>query len=360
MKGETVYLCLQPKEENSYWADRILEGIRSGIKELGLKLFFLDPNHVLPEVRGRYVLVSGSRIDWLQTTVFLLLEKGAHPIIVNACMLPFRSLRCSGVVFELEEILESCLNALKEKGKKRVALLGVRRDSASDHAKVSAFESSFASFEKQEILWAEKDVANCVSLFSESLAKEKYDAVICANDTVAVHLLKEHPLSGVDVIGIGNSYLGAGIGLSSICFDYYEMGKAGVSLYQILSAKKENCHVIVSLPCYFENRNSARLSLCSSPAAAKQTASENQDYFRHPDVENMIRIEAIFQSGDEVDRAILYGIARGESVEKISSKLYFSDRAIRYRLTKLVKRYGFSGRGELEETLKQVFFLKNK
>ena len=354
MKSEYVYLFLQPKEEYSFWTDRILEGIRQGVKETGGKLFVLDQNRVLPDLRDRNVLVAGSQIDWLQNTVSLLLEKEAHPIIVNACMLPFRSLRCSGVVFELEEILESCLNGLKEKGKKRIALLGVGRDSAADRAKVDAFTRTAASFEKGDIIWAESNFDALVESFLSSLPEEKYDAVICANDTVAIQLLKAKKTSHIDIIGIGNSYVGAFLGLTSICFNYFEMGKAAVSLYYTLSQKKSPCHMILSLPCYLENRDSAGISL---PRHLPPKLSPSpDDRFHHPKTQNILRVEAMLQNSDDIDRAILYGIARGENTESIAAKLYFSDRAVRYRLTKLVNRYGFSGRLPLEEALKSAFF----
>ncbi len=364
MKPDTVCLLMEPKEKHSYWADRILHGIQTGIKEAGSLLCASTDLSSFPDLSSRPVLVAGSGTDWLLGTVSLLLKQGAHPVIVNACMLPFRGLRCSGVVFELEEILQSCLEGLLAKGKTRCALLGVRQDTAADAAKVSAFRRYAPFFEQSDVIFAQSDLESCVEAFATNLSEQGYDAVLCANDTVAIRLIhhldqQSFDRKGLDIIGIGNSYVGAGIGLSSIEFDYFEMGRAAVGLHQTLSQHQTDCHMIVSLPCRMVWRESAVLPHIP-PALPRHTPSgEKADYFHHSQVENLIRIESMFQSGDETDRALLYGYAKGESSDTIAENLFFSGRAVRYRLTKLMKKHGFESRAAMKEALKQAFSSKN-
>lgn len=71
-------------------------------------------------------------------------------------------------------------------------------------------------------------------------------------------------------------------------------------------------------------------------------------------MQNIIKVETVLQSVDPHDREILFGIARGENCDVIAEKLFFSDRAVRYRLSNIVRRFGFRDRKELEDALRRA------
>jgi UDP-glucose:(heptosyl)LPS alpha-1,3-glucosyltransferase len=63
------------------------------------------------------------------------------------------------------------------------------------------------------------------------------------------------------------------------------------------------------------------------------------------------KVKAILQAGDELNRQIVLGLMEGKSAEAIAKALFLSTRAVRYRITNLVKRHGFADKSALMEAL---------
>lgn len=363
MKQEQLYVLMQPEAKNSYWADHIRNGIRDGVREWNDTVCAVNPTDSAPDFSGRHVLVVGSNIDWLEASATQLMHKGAHPVIVNACMLPVRHFRCSGVVFELEEMMHKCLALLRSAGRKHTVLLGANPNSVTDHVKADAFAKTAAGLQPGDIVWAEGNLDRCIAGFAEDLASSDCDSVICANDTAAVCLIRCLTSMGyrlpeqLYIIGMGNSHVGANLktGLTSVMFDYHEMGKTAVRLYHNLCQSPVPCHSTVSLPCRLVIRDSAPLNDKGFiPEILPMVTHPGGSYFDSSVIQNIIRVEAMLQAGDADDREILFGIARGESCDTIADKLFFTDRTVRYRLKKLVKQFGFENRADLEAALRQA------
>ncbi|MBQ8508286.1 MAG: substrate-binding domain-containing protein [Clostridia bacterium] len=359
MNNEPLYVLIQPETRNSYWADNIRTGIREAAREWRDAICAIDPARAetLPDLNERRVLVVGNDAAWLEPALSRLMNRGAQPIIVNACMLPVRQFRCSGVVFELEEMLDQCLARLNASGRRRTVLLGVNPGSVTDHVKADAFGRP------EDIIWSPGRLDDCVSDFIDRLDETGFDSVICANDTVAVCLVQQLLALGcklperLHIIGMGNSYVGAQlkIPLTSVMFDYRQMGEAAVRLYHSLCASPLPCHMTVSLPCRLIVRESAPVG--SKPAASPippVIPQPQRSYFDSDMVQNIIRAEAMLQAGDTIDREILFGIARGETCDAIAERLFFSSRAVRYRIANLVKQYGFENRPALEDAIRRA------
>lgn len=362
VKQEPLYVLLQPEIRHSYWSEQIREGIREGAREGQDPVCAVSLAEKQPELEGKYVLTVGNRIRWLEESVEQLHRRGAHPVIVNAAMLPVRHFRCSGVLFELEEILSRCVEALADAGRKRTALLGVSESSVTDRRKAEAF-CKIPGCREEDVFWAEGRLEDCVSRFAEGLDGSDYDAALCANDTTAVcliHCLRRKgivPPERLYVVGMGNSFVGAGMtpGLTSVRFDYHEMGVTAVRLYHSLRQSRTDCHMTVSLPCRLVVRASAPLkALPAGPVPASRADALPQDYFGGDEVQNIIRIETVLQSGDWTDREILFGLLRGESCDGMAERLFLSNRAVRYRLAHILRQYDFASRAELEAALRRA------
>lgn len=364
MKNRPLYARFAPEAQNSYWADLIREGIAEGAREWGYTLLALSEEEMPAEIRDRSVLVVGHRADWLENSLSLLSERGAKPVIVNACMLPLHRLRYSGITFELEGMLARLLALLREAGRKSAVLLGTSPSSLSDRVKEDAFLRAMGEGAAPDAVFrAEGRLEDCIDRFVTELPQTGWDAVICANDTAAVCLIHRLKRAGVRlpddlyIVGMGNFYAERMLPLSltSVMFDYRAMGRAAVELYHNLEKSRTDCRMRVSLPCHLAIRSSAPLSEGHTPLSERelQPPAENS-YFVGETVENIIRTEAMLQASDPADREILYGIARGEDCEEIAERLFFSGRAVRYRLKKLLARFGIRSRAELADILRYV------
>lgn len=261
-------------------------------------------------------------------------------------MLPIHRSKCSGVVFELEEAVRFCSCYLMKEKHERIAFLGANVHSVSDIAKCKAFGDPANTFV------AESTIEDCVDSFLELLPQRKYNGVICANDTVAIYLINRMRAVGYSlpddcyVIGMGDSCLGANhnLSVSSIMFNYTEMGEQAVNLYHVISKFPSPCHHTVSLPCCFIARASTGESeptgipiLLPREANDENSVSENT-YFSGKSSQKILELEAILQRCDLTDRQILFGLMRGKSNEKIAEQVFLTPRAVRYRINNFFKR----------------------
>lgn len=359
MKNGILYVFAQPGTNSYYWAKSIFDGIRQAASEWRDNLRFCSPDDegIASEIKDEYVLAVGNDCRWMESVIHRIVKCGAHPIVVNASMMPIEQFRCSGVVFELEETLRHCVELFRASGRKRTALLGLNPTSVADSVKAEAFD------EKNDIIFAQNGIEECVRSFVDGLPESGYDSVICSNDTVAVCLVKLMQKRGfvlpesLYIVGMGNSYVGSEISvpLTGISFDYRKMGEMAVRLYHNLRTCHLTCHMIASLPCGLVIRSSAPIDINKSVRRTESSLEMNESgYFTGRTVNEIINTEAMFQDADDIDREILLGVARGEDCDSIAERIFLSGRAIRYRLAKIVKKHGYSDRNELKSALRRV------
>lgn len=345
-------MLAQPRHENSYWTDAINSGIYNAALRYGDRVEQLKSDDDLHRASGAYVLTVGYYTDWLESRLTALDLVRANPVIVNACMLPLQRCQYSGVVFELEKIISDCVSGLYGAGAHRIAFLGANPSSVTDRVKCSAFPS------QRDVIFAGRHIDECVDRFIDSLGMTGYDAALCANDTVAVCLYSHLTRRGIHIpddfliFGMGNSYIGSRLRtpLTSISFDYREMGEQAVRLVHFLRRNAGGCHVTFSLPCRLIVRSSAgniREPGVSTSESRSSVGKEDSGYFGGSEIDNIIRVEAILQSADEIDREIIFALAAGSTSEQIAEQVWLSERAVRYRVSNLLRRCGIKSRAEL-------------
>ena len=344
MKNQAIYYVVQPKTEGSFWVNNIKTGIFEAARDMQCVPCMLEPSTAgtLPRLEKQPVLVVGNEDVWLESESRQLSALGARCIIVNGSMQDTEENASSGVVFELQKAISDSLKYLKYSGCKRVALLGVNPHSVSDLSKCKAFANP------KNIIWADKELELCVLDFIAHFEQWGYDAVICANDTVAICLVqnmlkqKFRLPEELFILGMGNSYIGSTlpVPLTSIDFNYCQMGKAAVKLYAFLMENSDCGRVVSYLPCALVIRESAPLKqFQDAPLYGDAFTHMYGEYFEGKNVQNIVQAEAIMQSADETDRTIILGLLRGETAEELAQSLFLSTRAVRYRITNLIKKY---------------------
>lgn len=352
MSSSPVYVLMQPKVRNSYWVANTMAGIDRGLIKYKDKLCIIDTSNMdgmsdlVYSIYKKPVLLVGSDSDWLNDNVNMLMGYDAIPILVNGCMLPIHRSKCSGVVFELEEAVRFCAHYLKKENHDRIAFLGANVHSVSDIAKSEAFGDPDNTFV------ADGTIEACVDSFLDLLPQRRFNGVICANDTVAIYLINRMRAMGYSlpndcyVIGMGDSCLGANhtLSVSSIMFNYSEMGEQAVNLYHMIAKSPSPCHHTVSLPCCFIARASTGESEPTGrPIIPPQEVNNvnsvaKTTYFSGKSSQKILELEAILQGCDLTDRQILFGMMRGESNEQIAEQVFLTPRAVRYRINNFFNR----------------------
>ncbi len=352
MSATPLFVLMQPKISNSYWVANILSGIDRALLKYHDRLCILDAagtNGLSDPIYNLYkqpVLLIGSDVGWIDRSINMLLSYEAIPILVNGSMLPIHKFVCSGVVFELEEALNYCKEYLRGYSRERIAFLGAHSHSASDIAKSLAFGDSENTYS------ATSTIESCVDSFLEAMPSKKYNGIICANDTVAIYLINKMKALGYDlprdcyVIGMGDSCLGANhtISVTSVTFDYTQMGEQAVNLYHTVAKAPSPCHHTVSLPCCLIVRESTGGGEAATGIPIRRQVpfevcqEEPDNYFMGEYTQKILELEAILQKCDQADKQIIFGMMRGEGNERIAERVYLTPRAVRYRINNLFKR----------------------
>ncbi len=359
MKNQLIFIVSDKREHSSFWESNIRLGIRQGVSRFDDDICELDENILSTgRISGEYVLVVGGTADFSEHTARLIEDAGAHPVIVNAGMLPSHTAKYSGIVFGLESIVGDCMSLLKETGRTRTVMFGLHKNSLSDRIKHEAFGDGDAIFVSGHI-------EDCAEEFVRTnMICERYDSALCANDTAALCLIRSLNKLGVRVpedfavIGFGNSYVGANlpVPLTSVDFDYRLMGEEAVRLIHMLYDNPNSLSVKVTLPCRLMVRATTGIQTSKKEDIRQQYPIENprREYFDGDTARDILRCEEIFQSCKQTDRDILLYLLSGETIEHIAEKLSLSDRAVRYRVRKLTEKYGFTSRGDMTSFMSAI------
>lgn len=218
------------------------------------------------------------------------------------------------------------------------------------------------------MLPGENPISERIEAFLKQFEEMNIDAVICANDTIAIQLINRMLNEGFKipedlyVIGMGNSLLGQKISipLTSIEFDYEEMGHQAFNLWKYIQRSSCNVHMEVSVPCKFIPRASTGdfdqfetefVSVSGAQVADKGIITEYDEFYEDVDVQKIIKFEFFLRSCDEIDYRVLEGIIQSKTDAKMAEQYNISDRAIRYRINKMTKKLGVHTRDEIVNIL---------
>ena len=356
VKNKPIYIVTHEEPKNSYWDKAVISGIKDAARESQCVVKMVDLSSI-DNFDNSPLIIASSRGVWVCQMVSLAISKGANPIVASSVEFPYISNKHNRVVFEFETVIDKCISYLEDAGRTKTVLLGVAPKSAGDKIKCDAFKN------RGDIFWEENGIEVCVEEFIKLLDNTEYDSIICANDTIAVLLEQRLLESGYNVpedfyiIGMGNSYVGQNISvpLTSITLDYYEIGKMAVSLYKYISECNFDCQINAKIPCKLEIRESAPFNKITDKSSVVPGESPNlEKYFCGDRVQSIISAETLIQNCDDIDKVILIDLSKGKSVEKIAERLYLSERAVRYRISNLVKRNDFLSREEMESMLKMA------
>ena len=359
---KSINILIEPNAKNTYWLKNILSGINESAQKYNYRIKFILDACLCDS--SKYVCVIGSDLNWIEETVEDVIKLGLQPIIVNSSVLPIKKYNSSGVYFELSSAIEVCTSYLVSLGKSNISLVGVNKESASDLEKVDAFLSLENKYKNTNlsIEYRISNFSDCLNNYLKKLNKDGTEGAICVNDTTAINLINASCKNGFNlpndlfVIGMGNSFLGKEISipLTTVDFNYYELGKSAVFLYHTLEKSPTDCTLKLSLPCSLITRESTAKNPLSSKFIANTIAVAKTPSPDYDDELGVRKIENVLQETDDLGRDIIFLIAKGYKATQIAEKLFFTDRGLRYRIKGIMARLGCNTREELYNLLNKV------
>ena len=263
------------------------------------------------------------------------------------------SLTVSNVCTDLYSAVKDVLSYFSDCGRRQTALYGVNPSSTADNIKLSAFE------QKDNVYYNFGDLRECRNKFLRNM--DKYDSVICTNDYAAVslinHLKKENPsfLNDLFIVGFANTHLGRinEPSVTSVALNYEEYGRTAVDIYRMLKKNPNLQSVNVNVKSEIIVRDTTNgIPVNGKGNKFADCVSEDFKFYDDTEVQQMVKIEKLFENCGENDVAVLGMLANGDSYEKVAEKCFMTVNGIKYRLDRLCRICGFESRSELISNIK--------
>ncbi len=357
-------VLIEPGFEETGWCARYIEGIREEIVRMGGAMCLLGEGQLAAlSSEEAAVIVVGSLCDWLRRMAALLKERSLCYVLAAPSPLPDGTACC--VSMDYAAGVRHLMRYLKLAGRTKAALVGVYRNSLSDLRKQEAFVSESAP---EHVYFSAGDVAGCCREFIDRIAC--YDSVICANDFVALRLMRALREANVAVpeqlyvTVIGESILSAMVtpGITTLALDCRAVGRSAVRLCALLRKNPS----ISSLNALLEGELTVRASTADFPDGAKNlpmptsSASTHEALFGEDDgVRELLRIENLMSNLAEVDRRILAALARGLTYAEASTALFIGESTLKYRLRRMMTLCAANDRSDMLELVNRYLTVED-
>ncbi len=391
-----LHVFVDPSFKSNIWCRQYLKAISD---EAALKRYtvnIIDSEHLDKidcntlydsDVSKRLLIYIGATVNAADSLSCFFEENNIHAIFIN-----YHASDTSPELYEhYSNIIPDYSNSMKEivryliaAGKDRIALYGINKKSVTDMKKVVEFESSLkaigAAFSNEHIYYNKASLDNCYAKFS--LEANKYNAVICANDIVALSLQSKLKLDGIVVpndmyiVSFGNTMLAklAFPSITTSSFNLSDLGKQAVYLYSYLSRRESNISVTVKVSSDLCIRGSTnhykpsvepmvsikptndKTALLPLPASYSDAISlpyySSVGFFDDPQVIKLLRVENLLCRLYDIDMQIIMGLINSDPIAKIAERLYTSQQSISYRIKRMCRIAEVKDTGELLEFIR--------
>ena len=362
-----IPVIVEPAFRPSSWCRQTLDGMYAEAKRKKYSLHLLDCQGSLSGAlsnihSSRIAIVVGTSITFVPDVLRQLESLGIQALLVNY---DNSSLSASHSVVRMDYVnaMQRLLGYFSSLGRSRIALLGINANSSADMLKERYFLATQSDPDPQRHIFRNNgSIHDCICSFLPYA--HQYSALLCANDLVAVAALsrlREAKLRVSDdlmLASFGESILAQKVSpaITTVTLNHEELGRQAVMLFAYLY--RQSTHI--SATVRVESRICVRGSTAGlpfmpnipSPAIHETTASI--DFYKDPEICNLLAIEDFCLTLDHLDQSILCQLAGGETLEIIAERCHTSLSTIGYRLRGMQSRCGVSSRQELVDRVFSV------
>ncbi len=361
-----VHVVIDNESSNFAQWQNLLQGITTACEKTGMTIDVRTQNTLKGPADSDLspVILTGTDASFLRQMAQALQKEGRRAVLagIDSDQL---GMDISSAAPSRRKETQQLVSYLCACGRKRIALVGFGTHSVNDrvrlHAAEEAFEVHGIPFSSQDVWKWEQDPAGCLNAFLQNAAE--YDAVICPNDVLSISLINRCKSFGVRVpedlyvASFGNTCVGRIYtpSITTMTMDMYSVGMQAFSAWQFVRADPSGnavCHITV--PSHILVRESTAGNQIERLPFSSQAMPEDF-YYRSPTVMPLEDIERCMAHLDRVDLLALAELMDGTSYENVCEKLFLSDGALRYRLSKIYKRLGVSGRKQMETLIRAQF-----
>lgn len=360
-----IPVMIEPAFRQSHWCRQVINGILGEAKRKKYTIRFLNDGQqsamddpVLFGRAPRLVIVVGTSISWIPNMLRSLENHGIQAILINYdSFAPYAS--HSVVCMDYVKAMRQVMGYYYHYRRYHIACFGLNPNSSADRIKENYFLAALASRgdtnPAAHVFHNHADISVCFQGFLHHAAQ--YDALICANDIVAIAAAQLFQASGVRVpedmfiVGFGESILSDKTtpSITTVHLDHEKMGGQAVMLFAYINKQSLHLTASVRVESQLIVRDSTN-NLPFSPDMMPQTVSEpvdSVDFYQDPEIKRLQTLEDFYYHADELDQQILELLQKSISLESIAEQCSASVSTIGYRIRNMQSRLCISSRHEL-------------
>lgn len=337
-----MYVLAESDYRSTHWYERILTPLKAEARRKRIALFECESIDLLPAEESSVFLLGGSE-RWIYETVRSLQARSCHPILLNEVDDGCVSGRLSRVRSDY-----GSLAARLCRGGARCAFYGVNPASASDLSRRAAF---LCVNPMGEVFENRGSLADCFERFFERHRSLPFDTVLCTNDFAAAsllcHLRERQDVGSVSVVTQASGAL----------LSYFPTVRtARLSPDAVAAAAFEIFDCQRAHPDFLGVQVSLELSLPEEGTLYERIGDAREDFpseqfYRDPEMSELLRLERLLSSLDETDRKILTLIERDAC--DIGEEAFLSDNGVKYRIKKMKRLCGVESKREIPPLLEK-------
>ncbi|MDD3336170.1 MAG: substrate-binding domain-containing protein [Eubacteriales bacterium] len=366
MKDRQIPVLFDEKSTNTTQYANTIQGIRNAATRYGSKLQLISDAevdsldfHSLPPV----AIITSASMPFVVSCIHNLRSAGRRAVLAGLDSEQFgHDVSCATPSRRTET--QQLVNYLYNCGKQNLALVGFGQNSINDNFRYHAAMSAVAAWgrilsEHDVWLW-QRDPHASFEAFLDGA--DRYDAVICPNDVLAICFInccREHGVrvpEDLYVASFGNMTIGRYFrpSITSMTMDMLNVGEQAFNVWRFLSNNDmQNNALKITVPGRILARESTE-NRCIEPDSVNVMPSLQADrFYSNPTIAVLVGIENCISQRDKTDLRIIRGMLDKLSYEVIADELFISGSTLRYRLTKIFSDAGVKTRQEFEELVRR-------
>lgn len=357
-----MHVLVEPSFQNSHWCSQYIKGITSQTKRKNMAVSIHTDMQFIhePDFDDTHVIVLGSSLSWAVHYMTRLYAAGIRPIVLSIAnyqkMFPFATF----IAMDYDDASLKLMKYLRSKGCTRTAFFAGDQKSSTDMQKKLNFLQSGGS---------EKDIypynTSLKEICDRVIARiDEYDSILCANDVSSVVLMRRLLDLGykipedIRIATFGDTVL-ANLEVQNIAIarvKSVEAGKLSISTYRMLKSNPAIASLSLLLHCDILDSNGKTADIRLEHATQTFDSYPKNNFFRDPDVEQVLLVEKLLAGCDKLDISILREVLNRESYSKIAAKLFIAENTISYRIKKILSLAPDKTKEEVFSLLAQFLF----
>jgi DNA-binding LacI/PurR family transcriptional regulator len=365
-----VFVLTEPTYLDTFWCIQTFKGINEEIGKKRYEISYLDGRSLATMdwellYRGdrKLLIVIGTSVSWIPKTLETLAARGIQVILVGY-QAPPSAVGVSSIVMDHAAATGELVEYLVSLNKGRIALFGINPNSSADMRKSESFVLLMRELgeagSQRHVYFNYASLDRCYATFEKE--KGEYDAVICANDVVAVSLIRRLADSGTHVpedlfiVSFGGTLLAQLFdpSVTSASLNYEELGRQAVLMFAYLRKNPAVTAATIRVVCKIHVRRSTADRMPTPPLVRPLLASSQvQEVIFYADLEvnEIFSVENFLTRCDELDFVILEGLMGSIRYSDLAERMSRSDNDIKYRIKRMLSRLGKDTKEEMLELL---------